>query len=54
MPSLGILCLVALVRTDVLEEHIIDMIRMTRIGELLTMLAVTSISLQHALVASYY
>jgi hypothetical protein len=33
---------VALVRTDVSEEHSISVIRVTRIGELGTMLAVTS------------
>jgi hypothetical protein len=50
---------VALVRTDVLEEHITSMIRVRRIGELGTTLAITSncksssISSQRALVASY-
>jgi hypothetical protein len=46
---------VALVRTDVLEELNVSFIRMTRIGELGTMLAVTSnqgISSQRASVAS--
>jgi hypothetical protein len=33
---------VALVRTDVLEEHSASIIRVTRIGELVTTLAVTS------------
>jgi hypothetical protein len=36
------LCHVALVRTDVLEEHITSIIRVTRIGEVGTTLAVTS------------
>jgi hypothetical protein len=51
---------VALVRTDVSEELSASFIRVTRIGELGTTLAVTSnqhpllgISSQHALVASY-
>jgi hypothetical protein len=38
------LCHVALVRTDVLEELMASIIRATRIGELGTMLAVTSSS----------
>jgi hypothetical protein len=42
MPSSGMLRHVALVRTDVLEEFNTSIIRMTRIGELGTMLAVTS------------
>jgi hypothetical protein len=33
---------VALVRTDISEEHSVSIIRVTRIGELGTMLAVTS------------
>jgi hypothetical protein len=41
---------VALVRTDVSEELSASIIRVTRIGELGTALAV---SLQHVLVASY-
>jgi hypothetical protein len=49
---------VALVRTDVSEELSASFIRVTRIGELATTLAVTSnrsmlISLQCASVASY-
>jgi hypothetical protein len=42
MPSSGMLRLVALVRTDVSEERIASIIRVTRIGELGTTLAVTS------------
>jgi hypothetical protein len=44
---------VALVRTDVSEELSTSFIRVTRIGELGTTLAVTSISSQCASVASY-
>jgi hypothetical protein len=59
MASSGMLRRVVLVRTDVSEELSTSMIRMTRIGELGTMLAVTSnrctlcISSQYASVASY-
>jgi hypothetical protein len=42
MLSSGMLHLVALVRTDDSEEHRASIIRVTRIGELGTMLAVTS------------
>jgi hypothetical protein len=42
MGSSGMLHHVALVRTDVLEELRASFIRVTRIGELGTMLAVTS------------
>jgi hypothetical protein len=42
MMSSGVLRLVALVRTDVSEEPSASIIRVTRIGELGTTLAVTS------------
>jgi hypothetical protein len=42
MLSSGMLRLVALVRTDVSVERISSIIRVTRIGELGTMLALTS------------
>jgi hypothetical protein len=42
MASSGMLRRVALVRADVSEEHSASIIRLTRIGELGTMLAVTS------------
>jgi hypothetical protein len=42
MPFSGMLCRVVLVRTDVSEERIASIIRVTRIGELGTTLAVTS------------
>jgi hypothetical protein len=41
MPSSGMLRYLAVVRTDVSEERIMSIIRVTRIGELGTMLAVT-------------
>jgi hypothetical protein len=44
MPSSGMLRSVALVRIDVLEEHIAYIIRVTRIGELGTTLAVTIVT----------
>jgi hypothetical protein len=54
MPSSGMLRLVALVRTDVSEELSASFIRVTRIGELRTTLAVTSNRrTQRASVASY-
>jgi hypothetical protein len=42
MPSCGMLSRVALVRTDVLEEFSDSIIRVTRISELGTKLAVTN------------
>jgi hypothetical protein len=42
MASSGMLYHVALVRTDILEEPSTTVIRVTRIGELRTMLAMTS------------
>jgi hypothetical protein len=59
MTSSGMLRRVALVRTDILEELSALIIRVTRIGELGTTLAVTSkrrtlcISMECASVASY-
>jgi hypothetical protein len=44
MPFSGMFRHVALVRTDVLEERITSIIRMTRIGELGTALAITAAS----------
>jgi hypothetical protein len=42
MPSSGILCHVALVRTDVSKESSAFIIRVTRISELVTTLSITS------------
>jgi hypothetical protein len=50
MASSGILCRAALVRSDVSEERIASIIRVRRIGELGTTLAVTS---NRASVVSY-
>jgi hypothetical protein len=43
---------VALVRTDVLEERIVSMVMVTRIGELGTKLAVTSSTLRLSVTAN--
>jgi hypothetical protein len=53
MSSSGMLRRVSLVRTDVSKERIASVIRVTRIGELRTTLAVLCISLQCASVVSY-
>jgi hypothetical protein len=53
MSSSGMLDRAATVRTDVSEELSASPIRVTRIGELGTKLAVTGISLQRRPVASY-
>jgi hypothetical protein len=53
MTSSGMLRRVALVRTDVSEEFSASFIRVTRIGEIAIMLAVTSNCTQGASVASY-
>jgi hypothetical protein len=58
MASSGMLCRMAFVITDILEELSASFIRVTRIGELGTTLAVTTnqvlgISSQRASVASY-
>jgi hypothetical protein len=53
MASSGILRRVALVRTDVSEELSASFIRVTRIGELGTTLALTGISSLRASVVSY-
>jgi hypothetical protein len=50
MASSGMLRRVALVRTDISEEPSVSIIRVTRIGELSTTLAVTSYC---RMVASY-
>jgi hypothetical protein len=42
MPSAGMLRRVAIVRTDVLEEYVASIVRVTRNGELRAPLAVTS------------
>jgi hypothetical protein len=47
MPSSGLLRHVAVVRTNVSEEHIAFIIRVTRIDELGTALAVTSKQSHH-------
>jgi hypothetical protein len=57
MPSYGMLCRVAFVRTRVSEKHSASIIRVTRNGELRTTLAVTSnrtnTSSQRASIAGY-
>jgi hypothetical protein len=53
MVSSGMLRRVALVRTDVSEKLSVSFIRVTRIGELGTTLAIPSISSQRAPVVSY-
>jgi hypothetical protein len=60
MASYGMLCRVALVRTDISQQFSASFIRVTRIGELGTTLAVTSnrrtllgITSQSVSVASY-
>jgi hypothetical protein len=53
MSSSGMLCRVALVRTDDFEESTISNIRLIIIGELRIKLA-QSISVQRASVASYF
>jgi hypothetical protein len=53
MASSGMLRRVALVRTDVSEELSASFIRVTRIGELGTTLAVTGISSQRSSFANY-
>jgi hypothetical protein len=53
MPSSGMLRCVAPVRTDVSEELSASFIRVTRIGELGTTLALTWYFSQRASVASY-
>jgi hypothetical protein len=53
MASSGMLRRVALVRTDVSEELTVSFIRVTRVGELETTLAVTSITSHRVSVASY-
>jgi hypothetical protein len=47
MPSSGMLRCMALVRADVSEERSASIIRVTRIGELGTTIAVTSYCLEH-------
>jgi hypothetical protein len=58
MPSSGMLRHVVLVRTDVLVERIVSIIRVTGISELVTSAVISNwsmphISLRHVLVASY-
>jgi hypothetical protein len=42
MPSSGMLCYMTLLRTNVLEEHIISIIRVTQISQLGKTLAITA------------